>query len=142
MIDAIFDSGPDWLRRRAIGADAAITHADRTGRRIVKITSPERTPGVYFVSADGLVKVGRVARVERIQKRIEAIQTGCPHPLKLRLLVPGWGQSEERAIQKLFRECHHRGEWFRETGRLSEFLAAVRRNHDEAVAWLGLAICR
>lgn len=142
MLSQAFDSAPDWLRRRDLGADDAIVAGDRTSRRTSPVVQPERTPAVYFVSAGGMVKVGRVARIEKLQARLQIVQTGCPEPIKVRLVVDGWGQREESAIHKLFADCHHRGEWFREDGRMAEFLRAVAEDHDVAVAWLGISICR
>jgi hypothetical protein len=86
--------------------------------------------GVYVVGAPGFpVKIGIAKDVER---RLPAIQTGCPAPLKVYLFQDGLPSGAARQIEKMaHRILHDRrmaGEWFdvdwREARALVQKLAA------------------
>ena len=66
---------------------------------------------VYFIrSADiDLVKIGSATEP---QKRLAALQTGCPGMLTLERVLPG-GRIEERALHAQFAARKLRGEWYR-----------------------------
>lgn len=84
---------------------------------------PDRRAGnrsyVYFLQAGPMVKIGRS---RNIKGRMNALQSGCPYPIRL-VRVEGGGEATERRYHKRFRDYHERLEWFRLEGALLEFLA-------------------
>jgi hypothetical protein len=56
----------------------------------------------------GAIKIGRTSDIET---RISSLQTGCPYPLRLILLVEGYGHIERELHHKL-RSYRTQGEWF------------------------------
>ncbi len=58
----------------------------------------------------GSIKVGRSSNVE--ERRLQ-LQTGCPHALKIILLVDGQGW-REKAVHALLQRGGLQGEWFTE----------------------------
>lgn len=58
----------------------------------------------------GEVKVGRSSDVT---SRIKQLQTGCPHPLKIILMIPGGG-GREKELHGLMSRGRLQGEWFSE----------------------------
>jgi hypothetical protein len=69
-------------------------------------------PDLYVVqmAVTGDVKVGRTANIEN---RLQQLQNGVPHALKLLLHLPGQG-SEERGLHDRLKPFRTRGEWFTE----------------------------
>ena len=65
----------------------------------------------------GDIKVGRSKDVDR---RLDQLQTGCPHPLRVILQISGQGY-RERAIHRIMKRhmIRRNGEWFTE-GALAE----------------------
>lgn len=75
---------------------------------------------IIQMARTGDVKVGRSKHPE---KRLKELQTGCPHPLRIILHMPGYGHMEK----ELHRRMAHKslkGEWFRESAlaELPDFL--------------------
>jgi hypothetical protein len=68
---------------------------------------------IYFVEAVGVecVKVGFVAKLSGLKKRLMGIQCGCPVPLKLRAVVNG-SMSAEKALHDHLERYRSSGEWF------------------------------
>lgn len=134
----------DWMAQRSMGAEHDLTADIRIGRRITKVEDKRRRPepAVYFVTAGSMVKIGRVARPERLQQRISDLQAGCPDEMKLRFVAHGYTQSEEKALHKVFRAAHHRGEWFRADGKMADFLQLAASDIEGAQMWLDRAIGR
>ena len=64
--------------------------------------------GVYFVRADGRVKIGKANNVD---KRLRDLQTSAPHELEL-LAVARGGLAEEAAYHRRFVQDRLHGEWF------------------------------
>lgn len=73
---------------------------------------------VYFIGSDEAVKIGYSANP---RWRLNTLQVGCPHQLKLLLAIPGT-PTDERALQKKFSEARQRGEWFDLTPDIKKFL--------------------
>ena len=68
---------------------------------------------IYVVHCEGstLYKIG--IAYNSVEKRLKALQTGCPHKLTMtmafRTLNP---ESAEHRVHELFKDCRVRGEWF------------------------------
>lgn len=113
------------------------SEAKRGSVRVVRqpIVAPDESrAAVYFILAAGsnMVKIGWVRDHEKIAKRIEALQTGCPFPLKLQFLLTPLSKVDEKRIQTLFTGYWQYREWFRCEGRLKEFLQRAVVFPDEA----------
>ncbi len=75
---------------------------------------------IYFiVSDDGFVKIGR--SFNHPINRLDSLQTGNPHGLKLRLFIMG-DSKIEKLMHKLFNKYHYRGEWYKFEGILKQFV--------------------
>lgn len=72
---------------------------------------PRKPPakGVYFAESDGYVKIGYSTDVDR---RMESLQTMCPHGIKLLHVEPGTMQTEKE-WHRAYAEYRHNGEWFK-----------------------------
>lgn len=53
--------------------------------------------------------------------RLDGIQTGCPVELTIFYTHPG-AQRVERKLHELFKDSHLRGEWFRLSGSVQEYI--------------------
>lgn len=78
---------------------------------------------VYFVQARkmGLIKIGYSTNV---QKRLQALSTGCPDALDLLCVVKG-NQRLESSIHQKFAEERVKGEWFSPSSRILSFIKAL-----------------
>lgn len=68
---------------------------------------------IYAIRAVGteFIKFGVAASA---RKRLEMLQTGCPHELQLLASRAGDRETENYIHVRLLKaNCHHRGEWFR-----------------------------
>jgi hypothetical protein len=74
---------------------------------------------VYFIQCDDYVKIGFTYK--EVKERLKAMQIGNPHKLKIVHQLLGNQQSEQR-LHTLFKEYHHRGEWFKIEGNLEFFI--------------------
>jgi hypothetical protein len=76
---------------------------------------------IYFIQSgkNGPVKIGRA---DDVQKRLKSLQTAHPETLILRAIIPG-DLAEEQYMHRLFAAASIRGEWFKPTKRLREYLA-------------------
>lgn len=79
---------------------------------------------VYFIEAVGvsLVKIGFTDGDP--ETRLKQLQTGCPHPLRLKGAVRGDAR-RERAFHDQFAHLRESGEWFRLTVELEVFIATA-----------------
>lgn len=73
---------------------------------------------VYFVAADGAIKIGYSADVS---KRMAQLQTGAACKLKLLAIYPGANRSIEKRLHEVFKEHRLEGEWFRDTRAIRKF---------------------
>jgi hypothetical protein len=72
---------------------------------------------IYFVEAIGLdlIKIGYTAN---IVKRLATIQTYCPAPISIVLVMPGDIVEEKRLHTRCFRMFNVSGEWYRKNDRI------------------------
>lgn len=88
---------------------------------------------VYFFQAgpEGPIKIGWSADV---RARLDAAQVCNHEPLELLVYAPG-NATDERKVHLHFDKAHIRGEWFRPTPDLIEFIEGLRegRSLDEAL---------
>lgn len=80
---------------------------------------PPRQPVVYFIQSGELIKIGTTAD---LTGRLGQLNTTAPEKLKILLVVAG-GRTEEKQTHALFAAERVRGEWFRPSERLLEFIA-------------------
>lgn len=79
---------------------------------------PEKTgQKVYFQSDGEYVKIGRTIRSEG--RRLKENQTGNPRPLTTLIVIPN---GCEKKIQARFKADHFRGEWYRMSPDLNDFI--------------------
>lgn len=72
------------------------------------------TSCVYVVhGGDGLYKIGWTE--QPIERRMAALQTGCPRPLELVMVLSTPFRETERFLHKHFAAQREQGEWFRLT---------------------------
>ena len=78
---------------------------------------------VYFIEAIGtdMVKIGFTGN--GVERRLAALQTSCPLPLRLLACVQGTEQYE-RALHERFAAERVRGEWFHLRGDVRAFIDA------------------
>lgn len=93
----------------------------------------ERPPAngfVYFVQMgdSGPIKIGFTINAQR---RLDSLQSCNPEQLNLRLAVPGSTWDEEE-YQGDFRRSRIRGEWYRPTGDLLEFIRLANECKDSS----------
>lgn len=91
---------------------------------------------VYFIEAIGAnaIKIGCIERgcEFRIMMRITVFQVGCPFELKL---LGTTGRHREERLHFRFAKDHIRGEWFRASLELRDFIQAkVKGNSPSALA--------
>lgn len=70
-------------------------------------------PTIYFVQTDppdGPVKIGYTGR--RVQTRLAEGQTFAQDEILLLVETPG-NLSDEARLHRIFKDYHHRGEWYR-----------------------------
>lgn len=86
------------------------------------LIKPELKREVYFI-ADGIghVKIGIASDV---QARFTALQSANPHELSILASMPGNG-ALERSLHRRFSAHHVRGEWFRLTSEIEEYIANI-----------------
>lgn len=73
---------------------------------------------IYFIEARGLVKIGRSNDPKR---RLQMLSTGCPFVCTLIGVTEG-AEKEEREIHQRFSHLREKGEWFRLTEEVKEFI--------------------
>lgn len=90
------------------------------------LDSDERYGYVYFVEADGYLKVGFARNV---RERIKGLQTGSPHEINLLdAIADESAQWLEKVLHYFLEEHRHHGEWFKLTG---DELEAVANKFEE-----------
>lgn len=77
---------------------------------------------VYFVFADGAIKIGYSANVS---KRMAQLQTGAASKLKLLAIYPGADRAIEKRFHELFKEYRLEGEWFRDARIIRRFAELI-----------------
>jgi hypothetical protein len=85
---------------------------------------------LYFIKSGQFIKVGLS---NQPWQRLNDLQTANPEPLEMLVILPG-DQAFEGELHRLFGEYHHRGEWFRENPKFTEWVAFMRRQFPELQA--------
>lgn len=82
---------------------------------------------VYFMQEEdeGNVKIGTTEK--HPSSRRAACQTGNPKKLEIIARVEAWGEFEEGRLHARFAAAHIRGEWFRPTKELMQFISAIKK---------------
>lgn len=89
--------------------------------RRIESTDNALGPGVvYFIEANGLVKIGHTTD---IIYRYRTIAATSPVPVTLIGQIPGT-RADERQLHARFDAYRSHGEWFKKEGELSEFLSS------------------
>jgi hypothetical protein len=76
--------------------------------------------GVYFITDGEMVKIGFTAQFP--EKRLAALQTGCPKPLSLLAFNAEWGRDKELELHQQFERLRTNGEWFKIDSDLRQFI--------------------
>lgn len=82
-------------------------------------------PVVYFIRSGDMIKIGTTTC---LPARVDAFATHGPAEPEILLVVAG-GHAEETQVHALFADERVRGEWFRPSERLGQFIAD-RLDHD------------
>lgn len=105
------------------------TYACRTKTGTVKVSSlsDENPPLIYFASAIDRVrfpiKIGRTT-YRGLLNRLQSLQTGQPY--KLEFMFVGRGEpSTEKYLHREFAAIRLKGEWFKRTRELEQFIAEL-----------------
>lgn len=77
---------------------------------------------VYFVAADGAIKIGYSANVS---KRMAQLQTGAACKLQLLAVHAGADRGVEKRLHEIFKDYRLEGEWFRDVPVIRCFAAMV-----------------
>jgi len=77
-----------------------------------------RQYGVYVVGYGEYVKIG-ISR--DVVARVAALQVGAPEEIRIIAVLDGW-EAEERALHIRFEQYRLKGEWFRKTGDLADWI--------------------
>jgi len=77
---------------------------------------------VYFVAADGAIKIGYSANVS---KRMAQLQTVAACKLKLLAIFPGADRGVEKRLHEALHPYRLEGEWFRDVPAVRNFAAMV-----------------
>jgi hypothetical protein len=93
---------------------------------------------IYFVAADGAIKIGYSADVS---KRMAQLQTGAACKLRLLAIQPGATIAVEKRLHEEFKVHRLEGEWFRDHRTIRRYALAVSQgaNPVSAVAIHALA---
>jgi len=85
---------------------------------------------IYFIQAgkNGPIKIGQTNN--GIEERIAQLQTGCPYELRLLWCYNGDGYTEQ-VVHDLFKHERIRGEWFRPSPSILEFIRDEMANEQE-----------
>jgi hypothetical protein len=109
----------------------------RESERSIGVIFPERDEDmdvVYFVQSicGGPVKIGTTRRL-RMDKRLQALQTGNPERLHIVRMIRG-GVELERAMHARFKHLRLQGEWFEAEDELAEWVS-YRATPDAVEVW-------
>lgn len=109
----------------------------RTKHEVIK-SRDNRRSGLYFVAAAGanLVKIGWVQRLDKIDVRLQRMQTDCPYPVVLLFAMGPATREHEWRVHKRFETQRWHGEWFKVEGPLDDFLHIAAQDADDAKAKL------
>lgn len=110
-------------RKHAIAVWLRVT-GELNGRMLVRPPRPvpDAQPVVYFIRSGDLIKIGTTVCMP---SRLVALATNAPEPLQILLVVAG-DHTQEHQVHALFRDDRVRGEWFRPSQALMEFIDGLQ----------------
>jgi hypothetical protein len=78
---------------------------------------------IYFLACETAIKIGFTNRgtLDSVQSRVRSCETGNPFPINILAAMPG-NQSVEFGLHRQFDDARIRGEWFRKTPELVDFI--------------------
>lgn len=95
-------------------------------------------PLIYFVSAEAKtrfpIKIGRTT-TKAAHKRIASLQTGMPYKLEY-IMVCQAAPELEGAVHRAFADIRLKGEWFKRTRDLTDFIAGLEEHDPDWRDWL------
>jgi DNA-binding transcriptional regulator YdaS (Cro superfamily) len=96
---------------------------------------------LYFLQAgmDGPIKIGGTKLA--IEKRLSAIQNGCPYKIRILLTVEGT-RTQERALHRAFENDRSHGEWFLASDRLLSTIGKIAASGFNWAPFLSLVMHR
>jgi hypothetical protein len=74
---------------------------------------------IYFIEQEGIIKIGYSINPN---KRFIQLKLSNPNELIVRLIIEGTLEDEKK-YHEMFKEFHHRGEWFLFSDEIKEFIA-------------------
>jgi hypothetical protein len=83
---------------------------------------PKPSGVVYFITDGEFIKIGFSSK--GADERMRSLATGSPRELTLLMVVPG-SRRVEKYFHQLFGQAHERGEWFRKTERLMDYINKI-----------------
>lgn len=86
---------------------------------------------IYFLQAEGGGPI-KIGYSENVKKRRKTLQTASPKILRVLATTPG-GEESERLLHERFRHLHIRGDWFRTSQDLREFIAGLPKNKEHSL---------
>ncbi len=100
---------------------AVLPDIDSVAWRLKLAFSPKGC--VYFILAgdSGRVKIG-YCQLGGHEERRANMQVGCPDTLRVLAVIEGKTQRDERLLHKKFKRLHIRGEWFRFTQEILDYM--------------------
>lgn len=76
---------------------------------------------VYFIQCGDFIKIGTAIDVGA---RIRSIRASNPHPIEVLRVIPA-DDALEKDLHKRFAQSRHRGEWFKPSQDLADFISGV-----------------
>ncbi|MEX1059424.1 MAG: GIY-YIG nuclease family protein [Methyloceanibacter sp.] len=81
----------------------------------------ENDPRIYFISTDDeFIKIGFTTN---LRERIRSLRTASPKRLRVHVAIPGT-RDDERELHRRFAVHHVRGEWFKFSDAIADFIAS------------------
>lgn len=84
---------------------------------------------VYFIGSKEMEYI-KIGTARDVYKRLDGIQTSLPFDMEILFTFPGNRESETKA-HKAFGEYRKRGEWFRNTGKLNDYIKYMMDKNNE-----------
>ena len=85
---------------------------------------------VYFIECGDFIKIGFTVSVEG---RVRTLATAIPFPLTILATING-SRDTESYLHSRFAEARHKGEWFRKTPELLDYIEHIKKPSAERVA--------
>lgn len=85
---------------------------------------------IYFIRAGNTNRV-KIGCAVSVGDRIRTLQTGCPEPLRVLLVIPNGSLKLETAFHKKFKQNRILGEWFYYYPRIASYVDKVLENQEK-----------